>query len=136
MRRSRQIALHMEGEMPDHRIGEIGLPLTPSWHRRIQDSNARHASAVREGQGQGNHRPDVMAADGVALETEGDHRPVHVFGQACLVIAALRAVGMPRSAQIEGNHGMMLGKCRHDLAPFPPGLRPAMEENERRPVAT
>src|SRR5258708_29077203 len=131
-----QIALHMEREMPDHRINEIGLPLAPPRHRRIQDRKARHGLTVRERQGQGHHRSDVMPADGVTLETECSHYSVHVFGKACLVIAALGAVGMTRSAQIEGDHGVPFGEHWHDLVPFPPGLRKAVEENERRPIAT
>ncbi len=90
---------------------------------------------MREGERQGDHRADIVAADGVTLEPECRHRAVHVFGKACLVVAAQRAVGMTGSAQIESDDGMPFGERRHDPAPFPPGLRKAMQENERRPVA-
>jgi hypothetical protein len=43
---------------------------------------------------------------------------------------------MARSAQVEGNHDMPFGEQWHNLAPFPPSLRKAMEKNERRSIAT
>jgi hypothetical protein len=43
---------------------------------------------------------------------------------------------MTSSAQIKGDHGMPFGEQWHNLVPFPPSLRKAVEKNERRPVTT
>jgi hypothetical protein len=43
---------------------------------------------------------------------------------------------MTCSAQIEGHHGMLFGENWHNLVPFPPSLRKAVEKNERGPITT
>jgi hypothetical protein len=70
------------------------------------------------------------------LETKRDHRSMYVLGKSRLVIPALGAVGMARSAQVKGHYGKLLGEHGHDLSPFPPGLRKAMEENKWRAIAS
>src|SRR5579871_3926093 len=99
----------MEREMPQHRVAETSLPLAPSRHRRIQNSNPCDGLAMREGQRKGNHCSYVVSADSVAVETKNFHRAVHVFGKAGFVVTTLRAVGITRAAQIEGDHGVSLG---------------------------
>lgn len=72
----------MERKVPDLRVGEIGFPLAPAGHRRVHDRETGYGVAIRAGQRECDHGPDVMPAPGVTLEAERHHNTVDVRGKA------------------------------------------------------
>ncbi len=101
----------------------------------IEDRKTGDGAAMRAGEGQRHHGPDVVPAHGVMLEPERLHDAVNVGSQGRLVIAALRAIRMACATKVEGDDGMGLGQSGHYPAPFPPSLREAVDQDQRRSLA-
>ena len=50
------------------------------------------------------------------------------------VVAAPRLARIAETGQVDGDHGEVLGERGHHAVPCPPRLRPAVEQDERRPL--
>ena len=59
-------------------------------------------------------------------------QPEDVPGHGALVIAVERARRVAETAQVGGDHPMVLRQPPNHLAPLVPGLRPAVQEHDRR----
>src|SRR6266511_3706050 len=77
----------------------------------------------------------VVPDQGDAPVAELLHQRAHVPGHGALVVAAGRLVAQRVAAQVGGDHGEPLRQRRQQLAPAVPGLRPAVQQHDRRPVA-
>src|SRR6185295_5386245 len=64
------------------------------------------------------------------------HKQPYVVGNRPLVITAQRTRTVAEPAQIRGDHAVPLGKGGYHMPPFPPGLRPAVQEDDRRSLAS
>lgn len=78
---------------------------------------------------------DVVAADRVLVEAQRRHDAVDVGSEACLVVPALRLVGMPGTPEVDSDDRVPTGKLRHHVAPRPPSLRKTVDQDERGAVA-
>ncbi len=125
-----QIPVHMEAEMPEPRGRR--LPLGPAGKRHVEDGEMRDSPSMKGRLRQRHHAADVVSAHGIAFVSEGDHDFVRVARHRRLVVAAERAVGKARAAQVHGHHAETLGQQRHHVVPFPPCFRPAVKQKDRR----
>jgi hypothetical protein len=66
------------------------------------------------------------------LESEGVEQREQVGGELLLVVARGRRRGPAEPAQVGAEHPEVLGERREDLAPLPPVLGPAVQQDERR----
>jgi hypothetical protein len=87
------------------------------------------------GVGVGDHQPDVVADDAHAIEPEGRGQLVDVHRHVLLVIAGRRLGRSAGPAQVGHDHGVALGEERHDRPPHVPGLRVAVQEDDRAALA-
>ena len=101
--------------------------------RHIQQHQLAHPLRLGGGIGKGDRAAPVMSGqkDLVVSEMLVDQF-ADVAGDGFLVITLGRARGIAKPAHVRGDHQIMLGQHRDNFAPHIPGLRPAMQQHQRR----
>ena len=70
-----------------------------------------------------------MASQKEALMAKGVmHEPPDIVGDVALIIPSSRARRIAEPPHVGRDNRKMFGQCRHNPAPFPPGLWPTMEK--------
>jgi hypothetical protein len=87
------------------------------------------------GQGVADPHAGVVAGHGEVLVAERVHQRGQVAGQGAGVVAVLGFAGQPGAALVRRDHLEAAGQPGHHQPPGVPGLRPAVDEQQRRPVA-
>ena len=104
-----------------------GTSISITTSRRTTSRNCA-AYAVRDGTA-------PVVADQVDLfVTEAGDQRVDAARHGVGVVPGLRAARVAESGQVDGDHGEVLGQRREDRVPGPPGLRPPVQQDERRPL--
>ena len=76
-------------------------------------------------------RAPIMPDDIEALEAEMlAHQAPEIGGDGFLVVAFRRSRGIAEPAQIGRDQGKLVREQRHQAAPFVPGLRPSMNQDD------
>jgi hypothetical protein len=101
----------------------------------LGDDQALQPVGVIGGQGVGDRHAGVGPVHGEALVAERLHQRDHVPGEGAGVVAVLGLVGHPDPALVDRDDLEVFGQGRHHQAPGVPGLRPAMHQQQRRPLA-
>jgi hypothetical protein len=100
----------------------------------LGDDQAIQPVSVIGGHGVGDRHAGVGPVHGEALVAERVHQRDHVVGEGAGVVAVLGLVGQPDAALVDRNHLEVPGQGRHEHPPGVPGLRPAVDQQQRRPV--
>jgi len=87
------------------------------------------------GQSVADHHPGVVADYGELLVAQRVHQRGQVTGQGAGVVPVRRLAGQPATALVGRDHRELPGQRRHHQPPGVPGLRPAVHQQQRRPVA-
>src|SRR3954447_5476532 len=98
----------MKTEVPDP-CGRR-LPLRPARKWNVEDSKMCDSPSIKCRLAQRHHSADVMTAHSIAFMPKGKHHFMRIARHGRLVIAALRAVGKTRAAQINSHHAEVLGQ--------------------------
>lgn len=85
---------------------------------------------VLQSEREGDPGLDVVGDEPVLRHVERSHRSVDARSDGVRVVAAVRAVGVALSWQVDCDHAESLGKARRHFAPGPPGLRESGEQDE------
>jgi hypothetical protein len=80
--------------------------------------------------------PGVVADHGEPLVAEGVHQRVQVGGEGADVVPVPGFVGQPDAALVDCDDLEVPGQLRHNQAPGVPVLRPAVHQQQRRPLAS
>lgn len=122
----------MEREVPVPRVGTQPVEDRRSRQRRVCHHQVRDVVTVSLRVCVGDRQPDVVADHyhGIFGAQMRGHQLVDVFGHGPLVIPGGRARGVPGTPLVRRDYPeATLRERRDDQAPFPPGLREAMQED-------
>lgn len=72
-----------------------------------------------------------MRDQAYAVEAEVVEQVEHVLGQLPAVVAVRGRIGPAGTAQVGGDHPVLLGEPRNDVAPLPPVLGEAVQQQDR-----
>jgi Trypsin-co-occurring domain 1 len=108
-------------------LAQIGL------RPRVRDAQREQPlDALGGAQGREQPRPSapVVADPGRSLDRQGVEHGEHVRGQLLLFVAIGGRLAPAVTAQVRGDDPEALGKRRDHVAPLPPVLRPAVDEQD------
>jgi hypothetical protein len=129
-----QVSHGVEGEMPHARVGPQGVEDARARQRRVDHDQLGDLVAVGLRVGVGDHQADVVAGDRHrAVDAQVlAHEDAEVTRDGPLVVAAGGAPRVPR-APVVGRDDAVAGLDQRPdhLAPLPPGLREAVDQQDR-----
>ena len=129
--RFREIRRQMELMVPaPPALGEVAAV---AGDHNIEDGEPRDGLGMGRSQGVGGRAAPIVADDKEALVSElaVDELP-DVVGNRLLVVAGLRPGRVAEAAQIGRDDRIAFRQRRDNVAPFVPGLRPSMQQNDSR----
>ena len=131
----RQVQGLLKGVMPAlAALADIGAAVAGDGH--VQDDQFADGFGVRGGDGIGGGTAPVMPDQMKRVDAEMlVYQPPDVVADGLLVVAVGGAGAVAEAAQIRRDHVVVLGQLRDDMAPFVPGLRPAMQQHDRKALA-
>jgi hypothetical protein len=91
---------------------------------------------VIRGQRVADRESGVVADHGEPLVAKRIHQRDQVAGEGRAVVPVLGLVGQPDTALVDCDDLEVPGQRRHQQAPGVPGLRPAVHQQQRRPLAS
>jgi hypothetical protein len=120
-------------KMSSRPLTSCSLTSAGSW-LKARCQNLALSCGGRNSGGVGGHAREGGLGDDQAIQ------PVSVIGghgvgdRHAGVVAVLGLVGQPDAALVDRNHLEVPGQGRHEHPPGVPGLRPAVDQQQRRPV--
>jgi hypothetical protein len=136
--------VHLGGELVEGEVPEPGVERRGEEQRGrgrhareggLGDDQALQPVPVIGGQGVGDRHPDVSPVHREPLMAERRHEGGQVVGKGPGVVAVLGLVGEPDAALVDRDDLEVAGQGRHEQAPGVPGLGPAVDQQQRRPLA-
>ena len=125
------MALAVEVEVPEIAQQPDGLPIAHARQERIHERDALDFVRMLRRIGVRDHEADVVADNPHALVAERRGERMDVLRHRLLVVATRGLCRLAEPAQIGGDHGVRLGKLRHERAPHVAVLRVAMQQDDR-----
>jgi hypothetical protein len=103
--------------------------------RDVEHNHALDTRRLPEGHEEGGVAAPVVGDDPHRVQALGVEELDDVGRQRRLGVVPRRRVRPPPAAQVGDDHAIGLGHPGYEMTPGPPMLEPAVQQDERRPVA-
>ena len=129
-RAGQQSLVGHRSELLRHALDRQRRPDMAGVHRHV----ALDAIGVVQADEEADHAAPVVADEVHPLDRQRVEHAGDVVGELLLTVAALRRLAPAEAAQVQREHAEAVGEQRHERAPAPPVLRPAVHEQDRRRI--